>query len=99
MRTMTIMEPADTVGDTPLPPRLRQALGLLFEALSYAHELHRSPWDFAVEIGTLVGTGATANDLRWLVCHGLVTHGAEVTRPDDDGRNFRFDRSLRFDDT
>ena len=93
-----IMIPAEAAGYPAMPPRLREAVAMLSDALAYARELHRDPWDFAVEIATLVRTGATANDLRWLVCHGLVAHGAEVTGPDDEGRTFRLDRSLRFEE-
>jgi hypothetical protein len=63
-----------------LPPGLGEALALLLKAHGYASELHRDPWDFAVEIAGLERAGLTPTDLRWLVCKGYVEHAAETTR-------------------
>ena len=52
------------------------ALAYLAEAASFARELDRDPWDFAVEIQTFRDLGLTNNDFRWLLCQGLVEHQA-----------------------
>lgn len=76
----------------------RAALSLLLEAVSYARELDRSPWDFAVEIAALHETGLSASALRWLVCKGYVEHACELTAQRDAARNFRRSKGLQFGD-
>ena len=72
------------------------ALRYLAEAANFARELGRDPWDFAVEIQTFREMGLTNNDLRWLLCEGLVEHKREVTAVGDTGRVFQPDRPLNF---
>jgi hypothetical protein len=72
------------------------ALGYLVEAYQYAKELHRSPWDFAVEIADLLAAGSTVNGLRWLVCKGYVEHARETTAYVDAARTFQRMAGLRF---
>jgi hypothetical protein len=78
------------MGSLPKPPetqssafelnsRFHAGLLILLEAYSYALELQRSVWDFAVEIPVLRKTGLTNSDLRSLVCRGVAEHAAEVT--------------------
>ena len=85
------------------PALLRQisgssALAHLAEAARFARELCRDPWDFAVEVGTLRELGLTNNDLRCLVCMGLVEHKQETTAIGDTCRVFQPDRPLCFSD-
>ncbi len=72
------------------------ALALLLEALGFARELGRSPWDFAVEIAALHRTGLTASALRWLVCKGYVEHASELAVRDGASRSFRRGKGLQF---
>ncbi len=55
------------------------ALEQLACAAGYAQDADRSPWDFAVEIDSLINVGLTTSDLRWLVTKGYVEHAQEVT--------------------
>jgi hypothetical protein len=68
----------------------------LLEAFEYAHELDRSVWDFAVEIGELRKAGCTTSSLRWLVCKGFAEHAREAKPPDGGGRTFRRRGKLTF---
>lgn len=72
------------------------ALCYLAEAASFARELGRDPWDFAVEIETFRELGLTNNEFRWLVCKGLVEHKRETTAVGDRCRVFAPDRPLSF---
>lgn len=54
------------------------ALVLLWKAYRYAQDAGRDAWDFALEIDTLIKSGVTSTDLRWLVAKGFVEHGREV---------------------
>jgi hypothetical protein len=72
------------------------ALRYLAEAASFARELGRDPWDFAVEIGSLREMGLNNNHFRWLVCEGLVEHKQEITTVGDTRRVFQPDRPLSF---
>ena len=79
-----------------LDQRSLAALRHLLEAASFARELARDPWDFAVEIQTFRDLGLTNNDFRRLVCSGLVEHQQEVTAIGDTRRVFQPDRPLSF---
>ena len=79
-----------------LDPRFQSALVVLLEAFDYAVELGRPVWDFAVEIGVLRRGGLTNSDLRWLVCQGIVEHGAEGTGADEKRRTFHRTGTLTF---
>jgi hypothetical protein len=83
-----------------LPPgsaiRLIAALSWLKQGYDYANDLGLDGWSFAVEIHVLRAEGLTDNDLRWLVCKGLVEHAGEVTALGDDARSFRETGRLRF---
>lgn len=61
----------------------------LLKAYQYARDAGRVVWDLAVEISLLHRLGLTPSDFRWLVCKGYVEHARDVTRPDDDSREFR----------
>jgi hypothetical protein len=71
------------------------ALATLLEAYEYAREVDRSAWDFAVRIDVLHKLGLTDNDLRWLVCKGLLASAREVF-PAGDERSFRHRGPLTF---
>jgi len=60
----------------------------LLRAFKYARDTRRSEWDFAVDLATLRGHGATDNDLRWLLCKGYAKHAREVTKEGDAARRF-----------
>ena len=80
------------------PDNRREAgIRYLAEAASFARELGRDPWDFAVEIQTFRELGLTNNDFRWLVCKGLVEQ-QEITAVGDTCRVFQPDRPLSFSD-
>jgi hypothetical protein len=68
----------------------------LLKAYEYACDAGRSVWDLAVEMSLLRKLGLTPSDLRWLVCKGYVQHARDVTRPDDDSREFRSSAELTF---
>jgi hypothetical protein len=92
---------SDEEGRGPaLPPvlaaRLIAALSWLKQGYDYANDLGLDGWSFAVEIHVLRAEGLTDNDLRWLVCKGLVEHAGEVTALGDDARSFRETGRLRF---
>jgi hypothetical protein len=74
---------------TALDPSLRQVLAELRRAASYAAEMGRDPWDFAVELQGLLTLGASFSDLRWMVCRGYIRHAVETTLPGDATRGFR----------
>jgi hypothetical protein len=58
---------------TPLKnPAVEKALGILLEGYDYAQDLQASPWEFAVELPTLLAAGCTSNTLRWLVLRGYA---------------------------
>lgn len=79
----------------PLTPGMHLALGQLLQAHDAAHGLHQSPWDFALEIEVLKQAGLNHNELRVLICHGLVAHAVEKTTPQARCRSFRPASSLR----
>jgi hypothetical protein len=69
---------------------------LLIEAKRFADQHGQDPWDFAVELESLIAAGATVNVLRSLVLVGLATHAQETTRPGDRKRHFRPLRNRSF---
>ncbi len=79
-----------------LTPAIDAALAHLAEAGKCAGDAGRSPWEFAVEIGTLTELGVTAAALRWLVCRGYADHARELTRPNNHVRHFRASPNLSF---
>ena len=70
-------------------PRVQAVLVQLAEARDYACDVQCDPWQYAVEIGSLLAAGATTSDLPGLIGGGYVAHGREVTKPGDAGRRFR----------
>jgi hypothetical protein len=85
------------VDTTTLPTAAFQAgLTELLKACDYASQIRRAAWDFAVEIGQLRAAGMTDSDFRWLVCMGYVEHAREITRLEEDGREFRPTGNLSF---
>jgi hypothetical protein len=82
---------------TPKPfSSLQPALTELLKAYDYAHSAKQDVWQLAVEIVNLRRFGLTETDFRWLVCMGYVKHAREITRLDDDGREFRPTGNLSF---
>lgn len=81
-----------------VPPKIRPAILLLFEAFQYAEQTNAEYWEFAVELDYLAALDLTRNDYRWLVKRGLVEHRREVTLEGDDGRAFRVTGDLTFSD-
>lgn len=77
-------------------PQLNAGLGLLMKAHAYARHFGCSPWDFAVEIKELRKVGLTNSDFRWLVGHGFVEHGRDVSQFGAKNRSFRRDDGLIF---
>jgi hypothetical protein len=71
------------------------ALYLLRGAAQSADDLGHDRWEFAVEIWALFEAGLSLNDLRRLVCQGLVQHQCETTRRGAAHRSFAAPRGLR----
>jgi hypothetical protein len=69
-------------------PVWQQAFSLLRQGRSYALQLGRSQWDFAVDLRSLRAVGLHLNDLRWLIYQGYVEHARELTQLDDTQRTF-----------
>jgi hypothetical protein len=70
---------ADAQEHAEMIHRCQAGLRLLFDGSSYARELGRDRWEFAVEIEFLNAAGLTNNDLRWLAAKGYVEHALETT--------------------
>jgi len=79
-----------------IPPRVFEALVLLFESQAYANDLGKSPWDFAIELRSLRRLGLTNSDFRWLVGKQLVDHAREMTLVGERQRSFRRSELLTF---
>jgi len=79
-------------------PQLGQGFAELLKAYDYARITRRNLWNFAVEIEQLRALGLNECDFRWLTCLGLVEHAREITRVEDDGREFRSTGNLTFVD-
>jgi hypothetical protein len=77
-------------------PRMQRAVVELAEAHDYALDARAEPWQFAVEIESLLALGATLEDLTWLVQGGYAEHAREVTRCGDSSRRFSQPRGLKF---
>ena len=75
---------------------LRSALAQLAHADACVRDAQCSPWEFAVEIESLIAEGLTTSDLRWLLRKGYVEHAQEVTRPRDKTRRFQSCCNLAF---
>ncbi|MCA9067958.1 MAG: hypothetical protein KDA84_03495 [Planctomycetaceae bacterium] len=75
---------------------IRQGIAELLRAYEYATLTKRNPWSFAVEIEQLRALDLTECDFRWLTCLGFVEHAREITRMEDDGRDFRSTGHLTF---
>jgi hypothetical protein len=87
------------VVDTPeikFTPPVQAVLSACFEAYSYARDLDRSLWDFAVEISTLRHMGLSRSDLRWIVGKGFLDCAIETSLPSDAERSFQRPSSLLF---
>lgn len=78
------------------PPRPKAALRELLTAFEYARQVDRDAWDFAVTIEELRASGLTESDFRWLACEGIVQHAREITRLEDETRQFRATNPLVF---
>ncbi len=75
---------------------MRAVMMELAKALDFARRSRRAPWDFAVEMASLVVLGVTSSDLRWLVSEGYVQHARDVSRPGNATRKFRRCENLTF---
>lgn len=87
---------APLVDSTLLSFPIRQGLAELRRSYDYAEFTNRNPWNFAVEIEQLRALDMTECDFRWLTCLGFVEHAREITRMEDDGREFRSTGNLTF---
>lgn len=76
--------------------RLQSGLRILLSAWSYAHDVERSPWQFAVEIERLRAAGMDESDFRWLSCKGYVCHACEETERGEPERTFGPPQGLSF---
>jgi hypothetical protein len=80
----------------PSDTQVRTVLAHLLQAWRYAVALQRKPWDFAVELDSLLDTGCSSSDLRWLACQVYIDHAAETTRTDAKSRTFQSEGVLTF---
>jgi len=78
------------------PNELASAARLLGRAAHYADLLHRSPWQFAVELREINAVGLSVIDLRYLVSLGLLEHADEVPSQPSEGRLFESSVRLSF---
>ncbi len=76
--------------------RVRPGIVDLLTSFDCAHSVRCDVWDFALEIYRLRKSGLADNDLRWLILKKYVDHACEVTRKEDDGRQFRRTGNLCF---
>jgi hypothetical protein len=76
-------------------PAMYVALTQLLNARDAADRLQRPRWDFAVEMHFLKEAGLDCNDVRSLICGGLVQHALERMRPKGKHRSFRRTPGLR----
>jgi len=77
--------------------RLQAGLAQLAEACEYVKDRRCDPWEFAIDVETLVAFGLTTSDLRWLASKGHVEYAHEVTASRDRARKFRPSHHLAFD--
>ena len=71
-----------------VPQRANCAVVQLAEAYDYAQkDREGEPWQFAVEMESLLAVGVTIDDLAWLVQGRYIEHAREVTRPEDAWRD------------
>ncbi len=87
---------ANESSNTWVPEKVKPALVALLEACDYAEDTESDRWDFAIGIGHLRELGLTPTDLRWLARKRYVEHAREVTRLEDDERDFRPTGNLSF---
>jgi len=78
-----------------LTPSMWLALGQLLKARDIARQLGLPEWEFAVEIDALEKAGCDHNDLRALICQGLIEHALELTARPAKRRTFRRMPGLR----
>jgi hypothetical protein len=78
-----------------IPSPALAGLRQLLIARRYAQQLQRDIWDFAVERGSLRSAGLTNNDLRWLICRGLVEHAFDNTSNGTMHRSFSTSGGLK----
>ncbi len=76
--------------------RIRPGMVELLTSLDCANSVKSDIWNFAVEISILRKVGLGENEFRWLIFMKYVDHAQEVTRPKDDGRQFRQTGNLTF---
>lgn len=90
------LESANGGRDVEFPESVLSVLPLFLQAHDYAHGLGRDVWDFALELGQLMGSGLTRNDIRWLICKGYVEHSQEIMAKNKATRTFAACSGLRF---
>lgn len=84
------------VSELRITPRVQAALLTCFEAYTYARNVDRSLWDFAVEFSTLRRVGLSRSDLRWMVGKELLEYAIETSLPGDAERSFQRPSRLLF---
>lgn len=72
----------------PLSEGKITALKLLKQALDDAEDAGQNIWQFAIRKANLLRSGATVNDLRWLLSRHLIDQAGELTKRGDDQRSF-----------
>lgn len=75
---------------------LQAAFAEFLRAIEYAENLHRSTWQFAVDLPSLRRLKLSDNDLRWMAGAGLIDFAIEATKPNESERAFRRPPKLVF---
>lgn len=76
--------------------KLDPAFLALLEAYDCAEDTGCDRWEFAIAIRRFRELGLSETDLRWLVRKGYVDHAKDITRLEDDGREFQPTANLTF---
>ncbi len=79
-----------------MTPRRAWALALLADARAAAQETASDPWEFAVELSSLLAAGLTVNDVRWLSAMGYLRQAVETTQAKETVRTFVRSQNLSF---
>lgn len=81
---------------TKIASKLKPAFAALLEAFDYATETGSDLWEFGVAIRDVLKLGLSESDLRLLVRKGYAEHAREITRLEDDVREFRHTANSSF---
>ena len=84
-------------GPSHFAPAIQAVLVQLAEAHDYARDVQCDPWQYAVEVRSLIAEGVTVSELHELAGNGYVETAREITKPADPGRRFQPAGNVGFD--